>query len=109
MMGLKGRDDWVYAHSMMGRKGRDDWDYALVPPLVQPEQPEEIFRSVSLTNEQWATLALCAESYADTYRKKHSQTIATYVTRGQIPEAQAEAVKMNQLLQTLDKLQAKLV
>ena len=95
---------------MMGLKERDeDWEYALIPPLVQPEQPEEISRSVTLTNEQWATLALCAESYADTYRKKHSQTIATYVTRNQIPEAQAEAVKMNQLLQTLDKLQAKLV
>jgi hypothetical protein len=52
---------------------------------------------------------MCAEAYSETYRTKHSQTIATYVTRGQIPEAQAEAVKMNQLLQTLDKLQAKLV
>lgn len=85
---------------------RDDVEFSLVPSI---EVPEEISRSISLTNEQWATLALCAESYADTYRKKHSQTIATYVTRGQIPEAQAEAVKMNQLLQTLDKLQAKLV
>ena len=95
---------------MMGLKEReDDWEYALVPPPVQPEQPEEISRSVSLTNEQWATLALCADSYADTYRAKHSQTIATYVTRGQIPEAQAEAVKMGQLLETLDKLQAKLL
>ena len=95
---------------MMGLRDRmDDAEYSLVLSPEQPEQPEEISRSVSLTNEQWATLALCAESYADTYRKKHSQTIATYVTRGQIPEAQAEAVKMNQLLQTLDKLQAKLV
>lgn len=93
---------------MMGLKEFDDWDYVLA---CHPEQPEaqEISRSVTLTNEQWATLALCAESYADTYRKKHSQTIATYVTRNQIPEAQAEAVKMNELLQTLDKLQAKLV
>jgi hypothetical protein len=92
---------------MMGLKDRtDDVEFSLVPSI---EVSEEISRSVSLTNEQWATLALCAESYADTYRKKHSQTIATYVTRGQIPEAQAEAVKMNQLLQTLDKLQAKLV
>jgi hypothetical protein len=92
---------------MMGLKDRtDDVEFSLVPSI---EVSEEISRSISLTNEQWATLALCAESYADTYRKKHSQTIATYVTRGQIPEAQAEAVKMNQLLQTLDKLQAKLV
>ena len=95
---------------MMGLKEReDDWEYALVPSTVQTEEPEEISRSVSLTNQEWATLALCAESYSDTYRAKHSQTIATYVTRGQIPEAQAEAVKMNQLLETLDKLQAKLV
>ena len=92
---------------MMGLKDRmHDAEYSLVLPT---EEPEEISRSVSLTNEQWATLALCTESYADTYRKKHSQTIATYVTRGQIPEAQAEAVKMNQLLQNLDNLQAKLV
>jgi hypothetical protein len=92
---------------MVGLKDRtNDVEFSLVPSI---EVSEEISRSVSLTNEQWATLALCAESYADTYRKKHSQTIATYVTRGQIPEAQAEAVKMNQLLQTLDKLQAKLV
>jgi len=92
---------------MMGLKDRmDDVEFSVVPST---EVPEEISRSVSLTNEQWATLALCAESYADTYRTKHSQIIATFVTRGQIPEAQEEAVKMNQLLQTLDKLQAKLV
>lgn len=71
--------------------------------------PQDITRSVTLTNEQWSILAMCAESYSDTYRTKHSQTIATYVTRGQLDEAQAEAVKMNTLLQTLDKLQAKLV
>ena len=78
-------------------------------PEIDDETPQDITRSVTLSNEQWSILALCAESYSDTYRAKHSQTIATYVTRGQIPEAQAEAVKMNQLLQTLDKLQAKLV
>lgn len=84
----------------------DDVNYSLIPSTGEPE---EISRSVSLTNEQWSILAMCAESYSDTYRTKHSQTIATFVTRGQIPQAQAEAVKMNQLLQTLDKLQAKLV
>jgi hypothetical protein len=78
--------------------------------IVIAGQPEnEITRSVTLTNEQWAILALCADTYADTYRKQHSQTIATYVTRGQLVEAQNEAVRMNQLLQTLDKLQALLV
>ena len=84
----------------------------LVDPTVEePENSETkvIERSITMTNEQWSILALCAESYSDTYRAKHSQTIATYVTRGQIPEAQAEAVKMNHLLQTLDKLQAKLM
>lgn len=70
---------------------------------------EEITRSVTLRNEDWAILAMCAEAYADTYRAKHSQTIATYVTRGQLDQAQAEAVKMNELLQTLDKLQARLM
>ena len=92
---------------MMGLRDRmDDVDYSLI---LSTERPEEISRSVYLTNEQWSILAMCAESYSDTYRTKHSQTIATFVTRGQISEAQAEAVKMNQLLQTLDKLQAKLV
>jgi hypothetical protein len=52
---------------------------------------------------------MCTDAYADTYRTKHSQIIATYVTRGQLTEAQAEAALMNQLLQTLDKLQALLV
>jgi hypothetical protein len=78
-------------------------------PEVDDETPDDIMRSVTLSNEQWYILALCAESYSETYRAKHSQTIATYVTRGQIPEAQVAAVKMNELLQTLDKLQAKLM
>lgn len=78
--------------------------------VVITDEPEnEITRSVTLTNESWAILAMCTESYADTYRTKHSQTIATYVTRGQLDQAQAEANRMNQLLQTLDKLQSKLV
>jgi hypothetical protein len=78
--------------------------------IVITGQPEnEITRSVTLTNEQWAILAMCTDAYADTYRVKHSQTIATYVTRSQLAEAQAEAVKMNDLLRQLDKLQALLV
>ena len=78
--------------------------------IVITGQPEnEITRSVTLTNEQWAILAMCTDAYADTYRAKHSQTIATYVTRGQLEQAQVEARKMNDLLMTLDKLQAKLV
>lgn len=82
-------------------------DTELVVFAGEPEN--EISRSVTLTNEQWAILALCADAYAETYRVKHSQTIATYVTRGQMDEAQQEANRMNTLLQTLDKLQAKLV
>lgn len=77
--------------------------------VITGEPENEIRRSVTLTNEQWAILAMCTDAYADTYRIKHSQTIATYVTRGQLNEAQAEAVRMNLLLQQLDKLQALIV
>lgn len=77
--------------------------------VITGEPENEITRSVTLTNEQWAILAMCAEAYADTYRTKHSQTIATYVTRGQLDQAQVEANRMNTLLQTLDKLQSKLL
>jgi hypothetical protein len=70
---------------------------------------EEITRSVTLTNDQWLILSQCVEAFSDTYRKQHSQTIATYVTRGQLDQAQVEARKMNELLQQLDKLQACLV
>ena len=78
--------------------------------IIVAESPqEEISRSVTLTNDQWLILSQCVESFSDTYRKQHSQTIATYVTRGQLDQAQDEARKMNELLQTLDKLQAKLV
>ena len=78
--------------------------------IVITEAPsEEISRSVTLTNDQWLILSQCVESFSDTYRKQHSQTIATYVTRGQLDQAQVEARKMNELLHTLDRLQAKLV
>ncbi len=78
--------------------------------IVLAGDPEnEISRSVTLTNEEWGILALCADSYADVFRTRNSQIIATYVTRNQLPEAQAEAQKMNTLLQKLDKIQAKLL
>ena len=77
--------------------------------IITETPQEEIQRSVTLTNDQWLIISQCVESFADTYRKQHSQTIATYVTRGQLDQAQAEAQKMNDLLQTLDKLQAKVV
>jgi hypothetical protein len=77
--------------------------------VISGDPDNEIRRSVTLSNEQWAILAMCADAYADTYRAKHSQIVATYVTRGQLDEAQMEAVRMNQLLQQLDKLQALIV
>ncbi len=77
--------------------------------VISGDPDNEIRRSVTLSNEQWAILAMCADAYADTYRAKHSQIVATYVTRGQLDEAQIEAVRMNQLLQQLDKLQARIV
>jgi len=76
---------------------------------ITSDPENEISRSVTLTNEQWSILALCADSYAETYRVRHSQIIATYVTRGQLAEAQAEANRMNQLLLQLDRLQALIV
>jgi hypothetical protein len=82
--------------------------------LVDPtyEEPEDnetkvLERSVTLTNEQWSILAMCAEAYATTFRTQQSEFIATYVTRGQLDEAVAQAAKMNNMLQKLDQLQAK--
>jgi hypothetical protein len=84
--------------------------------LVDPtyEEPEDnetkvLERSVTLTNEQWSILAMCAEAYATTFRRQQSEFVATYVTRGQLDEAVSQAAKMNRMLQTLDQLQAKLV
>lgn len=77
--------------------------------VITGDPENEISRSVTLTNEQWAILAMCTDAYADTYRAKHSQTVATYVTRGQLEQAQDEARRMNELLLKLDQLQAKLV
>jgi hypothetical protein len=66
-------------------------------------------RSVTLTNEQWSILAMCAEAYATTFRTQQSEFIATYVTRNQLDEAVKQAGKMNAMLQCLDQIQAKLV
>lgn len=70
---------------------------------------EQLGRSIYMTNDEWLVASQCVESFADSYRAKHSQTIATFVTRGQIDEAISEGQKMNQLLQKLDYIQAKLV
>lgn len=79
--------------------------------IIVTEQPndEPIHRSVTLTNESWMILSQCAEAFAQTYRAQHSQIIATYVTRGDYAGATLEAQKMNQLLQKLDKIQARLM
>jgi hypothetical protein len=72
----------------------------------EADPAQNIHRSVTLTNEEWSVIAQCVESFADTYRAKHSQTVTTYVTRNQLEQAVAEAKKMNDLLMKLDRLQA---
>ena len=72
----------------------------------EADPAQEVHRAVELTNEEWSVVAQCVESFADTYRAKHSQIVATYVTRNQLEEAVAAAAKMNNLLMKLDRLQA---
>lgn len=72
-------------------------------------EPEQIHRSMSLSNEEWLILSQCVEAFTASHRANHSQVVATYVTRGQLDMAVEEAAKMNSLLQQLDKLQAKLI
>ena len=77
--------------------------------ILQDDPQNEIYRSVTLSNDSWLVLSQCVEAFAETYRKRHSETIATYVTRGQLDVAVAEAQKMNGLLMQLDKIQASIV
>ena len=77
--------------------------------ILADDPYNEIHRSVTLTNDNWLVLSQCVEAFADTYRKRHSETIATYVTRGQLDQAVVEAQKMNDLLRKLDQLQASIV
>lgn len=72
-------------------------------------QPEQMSRSVVLTNDEWLILSQCVEAFSGSYRAQHSQTIATYLTRGQVDSALVEADKMDQLLKRLDHIQVKLV
>jgi hypothetical protein len=84
----------------------------LVDPTYEEPVDNEtqiLERSVTLANEQWSILAMCAEAYSTTFRTQQSEFIATYVTRGQLDEAVKQAAKMNAMLAKLDKLQAKLV
>ena len=84
----------------------------LVDPTYEEPVDNEtqiLERSVTMSNEAWSILALCAESYATTFRTQQSEFVTTYVTRGQLDEAVTQAGKMNAMLQSLDKLQAKLM
>ena len=73
-----------------------------------PEPSEELHRSVTLSNEEFSILTMCVDAFAGTFRTRQSEVVATFVTRGQLPEATAAAAEMNLALQQLDKLQAKL-
>jgi len=77
--------------------------------VITDEWGEEITRPVTLSNDEWLVVSQCVEAFCEIYRTKHSQTIATCVTRGQMKEASEEAFKMNQLLQQLDTIQARLL
>lgn len=70
---------------------------------------EEEVRSVTLTNDEWMIVAQAMESFSSTYRSRQSEIIATYMTRGQLDQAQVEVDKMKDLLQRLDVLQASLL
>lgn len=76
-----------------------------------PEDPRdyEIERFVTLTNREWAIVSQSLEAFSETFRAKHSQIVATYVTRGQLSEATTEASRMNALLQHLDKIHSKIL
>jgi hypothetical protein len=82
-----------------------------IPDLVifTEDSDQEITRSVTLTNEEWGILALCADAYATTFRTQQSEFVTTFVTRGQLEGAVEQAAKMNTMLQQLDRIQAKLL
>jgi hypothetical protein len=77
--------------------------------ILSEEPAQEIHRSVTLSNEEWGILALCADAYATTFRTQQSEYVTTFVTRNQLNEAVEQASKMNTLLQKLDRIQAKLL
>ncbi len=77
--------------------------------LIINQDNQPLGRSVYLTNDEWLILSQCVEAFSDTFRAKHSQTIATYLTRGQVDEALQEAGNMNDLLKRLDMIQVALV
>jgi len=76
--------------------------------LIIENEPQILERTITLTNQEWSILAISIESYATTFRAQQSEFIATYVTRGQLDEAIAQASQMNAMIGFLDKIQAKL-
>ena len=85
--------------------GEPNWDSNEAYVLQQ----DSLSRTVKLTGDEWLVVGQSLESFADTYRKNQSLVIATFVTRGQTPEAVNEAQKMSQMLQRLDQIQARVV
>ena len=77
--------------------------------VLADDSNNEIHRSVTLSNEEWSILALCADAYATTFRTQQSEFVTTFVTRNQLDQAVEQAAKMNKMLQQLDKIQAKLL
>jgi hypothetical protein len=82
----------------------ENFDLAVVVTTI-PE-PQEIRRSVELTNQDWDIILQSLEGLSSLYRERQSQVIATYVTRGQLPEAVLAAKTMNELLMKIDQIQA---
>ena len=76
--------------------------------LTVEDEPLVLERTITLTNQEWHILAMCVETYTATFRTQKSEHIATYVTRGQLDQAVAQASEMNAMIAFLDKIQAKL-
>lgn len=78
--------------------------------LVYSEPPSEpLKRSVCLSNDEWLVLSQALEAFSSTYRDHQSKIVTTYVTRGQLDQAVFEAKHMNEMLQKLDILHARIV
>jgi hypothetical protein len=79
-----------------------------VEETFQSDPVLEIERAVTLKNREWTIVAQSLEAFSEIFRARHSQVIATYLTRGQVEEATAEASLMNELLHLLDKIQSRI-
>lgn len=79
-----------------------------VEETFQSDPVLEIERAVTLKNREWTIVAQSLEAFSEIFRARRSQVIATYLTRGQVEEATAEASLMNELLHLLDKIQSRI-